>query len=152
MKLDSSSLFITAQGIVDVNEIDTNQHMNVSHYTKLVDQATNTFVNLDGSIKIALSKNQTYVAGRLLSIHRRELLLGDHWQMISGLYELSDKTFSVVHKLFHGNTLSSKFYIKCVVFDSESRTISSFEKKNLLSVTIPFTKGIADPFGKSRSV
>jgi acyl-CoA thioesterase FadM len=152
LKLDSSSLFITAHGVVDVNEIDTNQHMNVSHYTKLVDQATNTFVNLEGSIKSALKKNQTYVAGRLLSIHKRELLLGDQWQMISGLYELSDNTFSLVHKLFHDKTLSSKFYLKCVVFDLESRTISSFEKANLLSVTIPFTKGIADPFGKSRNV
>ncbi len=152
MNLVSRSLFVTANGKVDVNEIDINRHMNVSHYTKIVDQATNTFVNLDGSIKSALEKNQTYVAGRLLSIHKRELLLGDQWQMISGLYELSDNTFSLVHKLFHGNTLSSKFYIKCVVFDSESRTISSFEKTNLLSVTIPFTKGITDPFGKSRSV
>jgi len=56
-----------------------------------------------------------------------------------------------MHKLFHGKTLSSKFYIKCVVFDLESRTISSIEKKNMHSVTIPFAKGISDPFGRFQS-
>lgn len=151
MNLDSRSLFVTANGTVDINEIDINRHMNVSQYTKIVDQATNTFVNLEGSIKSALEVNQTYVAGRLLSIHKRELLLGDQWEMISGLYELSDNTFSLMHKLFHGKTLSSKFYIKCVVFDLESRTISSIEKKNMHSVTIPFAKGISDPFGRFQS-
>ncbi len=152
MNLDSGSLFVTANGIVGGNEIDINRHMNVSEYTKIVDQATVTFVNLEGSIKSALEKNQTYVAGRLLSIHKRELLLGDQWEMLSGLYQLSENTFSLIHKLFHGKTLSSKFYIKCVVFDLESRTISSIEKKNMLSVTIPFTKGISDPFGRFQDV
>ena len=91
---------LTREGHVDPAWIDNNGHMNVMWYTALFDAGCDALLRRVGITPETIAGGApTVVAARIMTAHRRELRLGDAWQLWSGLSRVEPSGLGFVHRL-----------------------------------------------------
>jgi acyl-CoA thioesterase FadM len=91
---------LTGEGQVDAGWIDATGHMNIMWYTGLFDAGCDSLLRRVGITPETIAAGEpTVVAARILTAHRRELRLGDSWQLWSGLSRVEPSGLSFVHRL-----------------------------------------------------
>ena len=109
---------LTGEGIVGPEWIDNNGHVNMMWYTHLVDAATLALIS---SMGMDCTGEVGFVAARLSTAYRREMLLGDSWQIWSALVDMTDRSISCAHRIMSGTAIAARSDLTIVLFDRESR-------------------------------
>ena len=117
---------LTGEGIVEPAWIDENDHMNMMWYTHLVDLATQAL--LDRAQEQSSEDVATFVAARVTMSHRRELRLGNSWQIWSGFSDVSEKFFLIAHKITCGKAIVARCDMTIVPFSHQARTAQLFSR------------------------
>lgn len=86
----------TIAGVVPDEWIDRNGHMNVTAYMRIFDQGTDLLLQKCG---LTNESDLTVVAARMMIDYRKELLLGESWQLWSGFSSIQSNTLTIVHRL-----------------------------------------------------
>ncbi|MBL4766403.1 MAG: thioesterase family protein [Rhodobacteraceae bacterium] len=129
---------LTGEGTVGVEWIDENSHMNMMWYTHLVDQASQVLFE-----KMEIAREDfTLVAARVVTIHRRELRLGDVWQTWSGLTDIANKSFTCTHKIVSAKGIAARSEMTVVPFDRNTRLSTEFSGNHLLQAKRFLVDGI----------
>jgi len=129
---------LTGEGRVGPEWMDENDHMNMMWYTHVIDNATGALFS-----KMGLKRhtdNFSFVAARISTIHRRELRLGDVWQVWTGLMDAASNQLVFTHKITQHNVIAAKSEIVVVPFDKTSRasvTLSPDEIAKARAYIIP---------------
>lgn len=132
---------LTGEGVVTRSWIDENDHMNVMWYTHVADMATRSLLkamNLSGD-----GSTVDFVAARVTTAHRREILPGGLWQSKSGLSAVSPTSLTCSHKIFGSGFLAARSEITLVPFDKASRCSSKFSDEVVAKATHFLIDGLA---------
>ena len=94
---------LTGQGVVPEEWIDINGHMNVAHYMSLFDKGTFCLLEHFSINQTSVAEGKpTVVASRVYVAHRKELCLGEQWQLWSGLVSIEAGSLTITHRLCSG--------------------------------------------------
>ncbi|MGV8952791.1 MAG: acyl-CoA thioesterase [Cypionkella sp.] len=110
---------LTCEGIVPQAWIDENDHVNMMWYTHLIDAGTDSVMRSLGMDRDG--RQGSYVVARLNTAYRRELRLGDPWQVWSAVLEVSDRTIVCAHRIMSGSVIAARSDVTVVLFDRDSR-------------------------------
>ena len=136
-----TAFVLTGEGAVEASWIDENNHMNMMWYTHLIDQATQAmFVRMDLAVDGA---PLAFVAARINVMHRRELRIGDPWQIWSGLAQVSERSMTFAHKLVSERAIVAKGEIVVGPFDRDTRTSIPLSEDVLLGAKKHLVPGLA---------
>ena len=80
--------------------IDRNGHMNMARYAAVFDSACDVFLERSGFV--LQDTDTTFVAGRMLMSHRRELMLGEEFTVWSGFSHVASDGVVMTHRLTVG--------------------------------------------------
>lgn len=126
--------------------IDKNNHVNIMYYTKIVDLALETLVQLPNSVSQVLSSDSSYVVSKTLAQYSREMSCDDQWTTKGALYNINISGFKSIIFIFVGNQRIARFYTWCSFFSLKKRTSQKISEMQLTSISIPLILGIVDPF------
>jgi len=114
---------LTGEGHVDAAWIDASGHMNIMWYTALFDAGCDSLLRHAGVTPETIAAGKpTVVAARILTAHRRELRLGDAWQLWSGLSRVAPAGISFVHRLVSGG-------VTCATCEIQSQAFCPVERR-----------------------
>jgi acyl-CoA thioesterase FadM len=114
---------LTREGHVDPTWIDGNGHMNVMWYTALFDAGCDVLLRRVGITPDTITAGDpTVVAARIMTAHRRELRLGDTWQLWSGLSRVEPAGLSFVHRLVSAG-------VTCATCEIQSQAFCPVERR-----------------------
>ena len=117
---------VTREGRVDPAWIDGNGHMNVMWYTALFDAGCDALLRRVGITPETIAAGApTVVAARIMTAHRRELRLGDAWQLWSGLSRVEPAGLGFVHRLVSGGVTCATCEIQAQAFCPVTRRATS---------------------------
>lgn len=137
----------TRSGIVSNEWIDVNGHMNVVHYMALFDQASDVMVNKIGITSETISQGEpTVVAGRILVSHRRELMLGEEYEVWSGLSAIDPGYFTFTHRLTVAGRVRATCEIRAKAFCPKTRQATQLSETILSEAQQYLIPGIKDSF------
>ena len=111
---------LTGRGVIGPNWMDNNDHMNMMWYTHLIDAATASLLRISGFDQAV--GGATFVAARVSTAHRKELILGDAWETWSRIESINSNVVMCVHKVTNGRFIAARSEISIVPFDRSSRT------------------------------
>ena len=113
---------LTYRGTVYPWHCDHVGHMNVMWYTHLFDRASALLLE---RIRIhsesILNGSPVLAAARMYTAHRRELLLGENWQLWSGITHIDLFGISFSHRLISQSQIRATCDIKANAFDLKTR-------------------------------
>lgn len=110
---------LTGEGVVTHAWIDENDHVNMMWYTHLVDIGTDKLMRAIGMDRE--SSHISYVAARLTTAYRRELRLGQTWQLWSAILDVSERSIVCSHRIMTGAAIATRSDVTIVLFDRNSR-------------------------------
>jgi len=136
----------TGAGVVPEQWIDKNGHMNIAAYMALFDQGSDILLQTCGCVP-SLGSDTTFVAGRILIDHRKELFLGDKWEQWSGIVAVQHGYLTITHRLRSASSIRATCDIRAKPFSVQNRVAVSLDPeivRRLSSFRIP---GQLDRFG-----
>lgn len=117
---------LTGQGHVNPAWIDSNGHMNVMWYTALFDAGCDALLRRVGITPETIAAGEpTVVAARITTAHRRELRLGEAWQLWTGLSRVESTGLSFVHRLVSSGVTCATCEIRSQAFCPVARRATS---------------------------
>ena len=138
---------LTAEGTVPPAWIDANGHMNIMWYTSLFDQGCEVLLaRLGITLASVRAGGITAVAARISTTHRRELMLGEAWQLWSGLLGANASALTFTHRLVSGGMIRAVCHIQSHAFDPETRGRSVLPEALVEQARTLVVPGLADPF------
>ena len=114
-----SAYRLTSEGFVPSAWIDENDHVNMMWYTHLVDKGTRGLMRALGLHRE--DGQSSYVAARLNTAYRRELHLGEAWQVWSAVIDVSERNLLCAHRIMSGTMIAARSDVTIVLFDRSSR-------------------------------
>jgi len=139
--------YLTAEGEVEEKWIDINGHMNIAHYVALFDKGTFAMLKKIGIDSASLKENlPTVVASRIYVAHRKELLLGDRWELWSGFASISKETLTISHRLISNSSSRAVCDIKGEVISPVTRGKSNLSDETVELAQSYLVKGLRDRF------
>jgi len=138
-------MITTLQGTVDPKWIDSNGHVNIEIYTKLLDLSLENFIGIPDSIKSFLPENTSCVVTRMFTVHRSEIRFPASWLIRAGIFEIDQKGFKSLHQIESAGRQVTKFYVQCKYFDLETRKSKIIDSDLISKFDFPQIKGIRDP-------
>jgi len=143
---------LTSSGSVPASWIDSNGHMNVAWYTSIFDEACKAMLARFGLV-IGQSTGQriSVVASRMNLAFRKELLLGEVWQLWSGGLSVGSGCLALTHRLMSEGCNRASCDVQLLAFDLDHRVPTSLPNAVRQLAEASRLIGIADPFVTSRS-
>ena len=136
----------TIHGTVEENWIDSNGHVNISVYTKLLDLSLENLSAMHNSINSLLPDNISFVVARILTVHISEMRFPCDWSINAGIFEINSKGFKSYHELVNGDRRVAKFYVLCSFFSLKQRKSYEIHSSRVDNFSFAVVKGILDPF------
>lgn len=124
--------------------IDDNGHMNIAEYVRLFDQASHCLAERIG-VPMTPPRELTLVANRLHTIHRRELVLGESWKILSGIITIKREYLTFCHRMLSGS-LRCVMYIRAVPFSLTKRRVQELDASTLERCLAWHVPGVRDVF------
>lgn len=98
----------TLAGEVSGDTYDRNNHMNVIHYLKYFDIATNNlFLKIGFDDNYIRENSIGLVASRILTSHKKEMFIGDKFIIKSALISIERDMLIVTNRMYRNNVLVS---------------------------------------------
>jgi len=136
-----------AEGVVPESWIDVNGHMNIMWYTQIFDRGCEAVLKRLGITEASIKLGGiTVVAARILTIHRREMLLGDKWHLWSALLTATPLTLTFSHRLVVAGGVKAVCHIQSQAFDPVSRSQAKLSHEILSRAERLLVSGVIDPF------
>lgn len=133
----------TISGVVPDEWIDRNGHMNVTAYMGIFDQGTDLLLQKCG---LTDGSDHTVVSARMMIDYRKELLLGEPWQLWSGFSSIQSNTLTIVHRLRAVNSMRATCDIKGNSFSKSARYAVPFSLAIHENFSQFLVSGLADRF------
>lgn len=137
-----NGLYLTLKSNTKLDWIDSNEHVNMSIYVRLLDKSLDLLVNLPGSVKCILPKGVGFVASRLNTAFVSELIHPANFVMYAGITSLDEFGFSSYHCIFVNDKKISRLYLKSSFFDLKTRKAIQISKNNLEKFELRILPGI----------
>jgi acyl-CoA thioesterase FadM len=136
----------TLSGIVSPEHLDLNQHMGTQHYLEIVAKGTHKYIDMTELKTLLPYSHQSIVISKLMCHFKKELLLGDEWNLKTALYKINSKGFSLVHNLNVANKRMAKIYTQCIYFNLKRRKSFTIESSDISLTVKDLISEISDPF------
>lgn len=140
----------TATGQVFSSWIDSNMHVNIVFYHKILNKALEKFCSVNGSINFILPKNFSYVAKEIFINYSNEIVYPSYYFVKSGLIEINHSGFISFHCLYSNGTICTRFFVKSIFFNLNSRRSEHLAPEEIKKVSLPLEKDIKSPFSLSK--
>lgn len=138
---------LTSQGKVQESWIDRNGHMNIMWYMALFDKGTDVMLEKIGITSTSMGSDATTtIASRIYVAHRKELLVGEAWELWSGLTSLDAASLTFTHRLVSLATMRATCDIKTNAFSIRTRKQASLPVAILERAKKYLVPGLADYF------
>jgi acyl-CoA thioesterase FadM len=137
-----SGFYLTLKSSTKLDWIDSNEHVNMSIYVRLLDKSLDLLVNLPGSINCILPKGVGFVASRLNTAFVSELIHPTSFVMNAGITSLDEFGFSSYHCIFVNDKKIARLYLKSSFFDLKTRKSIQISKDNLEKFDLSILPGI----------
>lgn len=139
---------LTVSGVVPIEWIDKNGHMNVTSYMALFDHGTDVLLQESGLVASDADSDITVVAGRIFIEHRKELSEGESWELWSGFATVHPSFMTLTHRLRGSASLRAICDIRGAVFSKSTRTAVNLDRVRLWQARTLLVPGLADRFGQ----
>jgi acyl-CoA thioesterase FadM len=138
---------LSLEGHVLDGWIDYNEHMNIEFYSYIFVRATEILVGKLGIDAASVAAGQpTLVATRQHIKYRRELLLGDQWQVWSGFAYLSEASITLSHRLVSRDVIRAVCDIQMISFCPITRQPTPMAKERTNQGMAFIVPGLVDIF------
>ena len=137
----------TGQGRVRSDWIDRNAHMTMARYLDVFDAACEVLLERSGLARE--DGDSSFVAGRVRLAHRRELLEGDPFEVISGFISVGTGSVTFAHRLLSGGTIRATCEIYSTPFSIERRASIALIDAEVDGAREFVVPGLRDPFASS---
>ena len=134
----------TGRGQVRAEWIDRNAHMTMARYLDVFDAACEVLLEQSGLAR--QDGDSSFVAGRVRLAHRRELLEGDPYEVVSGFVSVGMGSVTFAHRLLSGGTIRATCEIYSRPFSIGRRAsieLTEAEMRGAREFVVP---GLRDPF------
>lgn len=133
-------------GVVVKEWIDSNGHMNVTAYVALFDKGADVLLRNLILKKARIKDEVSLVAGRVYIQHRKELLLGENWELWSGIVSYSRSYITSIHKIKSKNKLCAVCQIRSTPFSLATRTAILLDSETSDFASKYLVPGVVDKF------
>ena len=138
------SFLLVDSGIVPMEWIDKNGHMNVVSYMALFDIATDVLLEKCG---IGLEgADLTMVAARINIDYRKELMEGESWELWSGIISAQPSYLTITHRLRSAGSQRAVCDIRGIPFSKRARVATILNDVLLDKVRERIVVGLTDRF------
>jgi acyl-CoA thioester hydrolase len=138
---------LTAEGAVPETWIDANGHMNIQWYTAVFDQGCEVLLARVGMTPASVrAGGTTVVAARIATTHRREVMLGETWQLWSGLLDATASSLTFTHRFVAGGVIRAVCHIQSHAFDPQSRGRAELPDAMVTAARLLIVPGVVNPF------
>ncbi|MGB3740155.1 MAG: thioesterase family protein [Pontixanthobacter sp.] len=136
----------TADGVVVPEWIDRNGHMNMARYAAVFDRACDALLQRSGFA--SEDGDMTFVAGRLLMNHRRELMLGEEFVVWSGFSHVTADDVVMTHRLTVGQARRATCDIQGTAFSLAKRAKVTLDDRQIARLNTFGVAGLRNPFDR----
>jgi acyl-CoA thioesterase FadM len=137
----------TINGIVPIEWVDINGHMNVTYYMNLFDKSMLFLLDKININEQSIKKGMhTMVASRVNMSYRKELLEGDDYQIMAGITGLRGSSMAISQKLMRGSVTYATCDILSISFSVVERCTVAIENDVLIRVKKYMIDGVKNPF------
>ena len=138
------SFLLIDSGIVPMEWIDKNGHMNVVSYMALFDAATDVLLE---KCNIGLAgEDLTMVAARILIDYRKELMEGEAWELWSGIVTAQPNYLTLTHRLRSAGSQRAVCDIRGIPFSIRAREAVMLNEALLSKIRERIITGLTDRF------
>ena len=138
------SFFLVDSGLVPMEWIDKNGHMNVVSYMTLFDIATEALLEKCG-IGVE-GADLTMVAARIMIDYRKELMQGEAWELWSGIVSAQPSYLTITHRLRSAGSQRTVCDIRGMPFSKRTRGAALLNDALLDKVRERIVVGLTDRF------
>ncbi len=142
---------LTSTGSVPASWLDSNGHMNVTWYTSAFDEGCRSMVARLGLAEgLCTERRLSLVAGRMNLAFRRELLLGEAWELWSGVLSVGAGSLALTHRLVSAGSTRASCDVQLLAFDLVGRVPAALPDEVRQLASASSLRGVRDPFVASR--
>lgn len=117
-----SEFVLTFRGEVTNDLYDRNNHMNIVNYLFFFDQAATALFEKVGFTENFIREHSlSVVAGKILTTHKKEMFIGDHFEIKSGFIAYDQNGFVITNRMFREGVLVAVCDMTMYVIDLNSR-------------------------------
>ena len=141
-----NGLIMTDSGIVLPEWIDRNTHMNVAYYVVIFDRGIDVLLRKSILSVAGIDKEIAMVASRNLIEYRKELLVGEHWELWSGIVSVDPSYITSIHKIRSGTSTRAVCQIRSSAFSLDTRMATTLKQAPVDIAKKYLLPGIVDKF------
>lgn len=138
---------LSGEGVVRAEWIDENGHMNIRWYAAVFDEGTAVIVARLGLGASVTEENRvTLMAARMLIAHKKELFIGEAWQLWSGVASISCDGATISHRLVSGDSVRATCDIRGEAVSLATRERSVLSPQVVSAAQVLIVPGLRDRF------